>query len=322
MPTLFAETEFNSLKSFILLLIIFIPLSSYGSTNSVTDLEDELSTAVQNDDSVAIQRLTKDPLLAESIYAVRIQAHAYDEGAFGFNVDKNLALELYLKAKSMGDSISALSAGLLYHQEGNSFHDPDLGNQLIVEAASMGNESAQRLAAMCYLDNECHNSLNFDETHGWFSDDSVYFHPKANATLKAALSLPAMKNKLDYSYSILSSYSERFEEDEGYDGTYTYFPASLANNLSFEQFEYWLEIGIAEKHAQAALSLSALCYLETGICSDKIRAKSLGELAVSWSPDLLSNMGMFVDMVEPDSSLDSLYQAFGVQLTKAIGGDL
>jgi len=27
-------------------------------------------------------------------------------------------------------------------------------------------------------------------------------------------------------------------------------------------------------------------------------------------------------MVEPDSSLDSLYQAFGVQLTKAIGGDL
>ena len=148
------------MKSFILLLIIFIPLSSYGSTNSVTDLEDELSTAVQNDDSVAIQRLTKDPLLAESIYAVRIQAHAYDEGAFGFNVDKNLALELYLKAKSMGDSISALSAGLLYHQEGNSFHDPDLGNQLIVEAASMGNESAQRLAAMCYLVEDCHNSLN------------------------------------------------------------------------------------------------------------------------------------------------------------------
>ena len=131
MPTLFAETEFNSLKSFILLLIIFIPLSSYGSTNSVTDLEDELSTAVQNDDSVAIQRLTKDPLLAESIYAVRIQAHAYDEGAFGFNVDKNLALELYLKAKSMGDSISALSAGLLYHQEGNKINHLFLMNCFI-----------------------------------------------------------------------------------------------------------------------------------------------------------------------------------------------
>lgn len=310
------------MKLFILVLTLFISLSSYGSTNSVEALEVELNAAVQNDDSVTIRRLTKDPLLAESSYAVRIKAHAYDVGAFGFNVDKNLALELYLKAKSLGDSISAFSAGLLYHQEGNSFYDLDLGNQLIVEAASMGNESAQRLAAMCYLDSDCHNSLNFDETDGWLADDSVYFHPKVNATLKAALSLPSMKNKLDYSYSIFNSYSERFEEDEDYDGSYTYFPASLAHNISFNQFEYWLEIGIAEKHVQAALSLSALCYLETGICSDKTRAKSLGELAVSWSPDLLSNMGMFVDMVEPDSSLVSLYQAFGVQLAKAIGGDL
>ena len=142
------------MKSLILLLTIFISIAALGSTNSAETLEDELSEAVQNDDSVAIQRLTKDPLLVESIYAIRIQAIAYDEGAFGFNVDKNLALELYLKAKSMGDSISALRAGLLYHQEGNSFHDPDQGNQLIVEAASMGNETAQRVAAMCYLDSD------------------------------------------------------------------------------------------------------------------------------------------------------------------------
>lgn len=310
------------MKSLLLILIIFISFSSYGSANSIKALEDELRIAVQNDDSVTVGRLAKVPLLAESKYAIKVKAFAYEVGAFGFNIDKNLALELYLKAKSMGDRDSAFNAGILYRQEGNIFYDPKLGNQLIVESAIMGDEYAQRVAAICYLNSDCHNGLKFNDMDDWFSDEGVYFHPKANATLKAALSLPSIKNKLDSSYSILQTYSEIFEEDEDYNDKYSYLPARFASSISFEQFEFWLEVGIAEKHAKAALVLSAICYLDTGICNGKNRSKSLGELAVSWSPDLVDELFYIIEFVEPDDAQYDLYQAFGAQLSKAIGGDL
>lgn len=281
-----------------------------------------MQLAVRNDDSVAVYRLATDPLLAESSYATRVKAYAYEVGKFGFDKNPSLALELYLKANSLGDRDSAFYAGVLYLQESNPFYDLKLGNQLIVEAATKGSEPAQRVAAICYLDSDCDNGLKIDDIDNWFTDDSAYFHPKANATLKAALSLHSMKNKLSSTFGILQTYSEIFEEDEDYNASTSYLPAWFATNISFEQFEHWLEIGVAEKHSKAALVLSAICYLETGMCNDKTRAKELGEMAVTWSPDLSSEMSFIIDMVKPSDAQYDLFQAFGAQLSKALSGDL
>lgn len=294
---------------------------AYASDVSLEFLEDQLQDAVNADDFERMRELFSNPRLAESAYAIRLQGIGYDFGFYGLKADAHLAIKYYQKAHKMGDWIATYNLGDIYTDKDSPVYNASLGNQLIAESALKGFGIAQFSAAICYLDRDCKNAISYEDMDDWFSKDSDFLHPRAIQTLKAAISNHTLKDKLAYPSGVISAYSDRLN-DEDFDPDLYYYPATLIEEGSFKQLEYWLEVGVAEKHSSAAVVLAAICYLDSGMCQDRERTDELVELVVSWSPERVSSLSYNAMFVDEKSSTYFLYNAVGALIVLAIEGDL